>query len=163
MLSGPLGVGKTTLGKHLLKTVNDSKLIHGDDFFHEAEKFNWDWYKRIEYAWERIVELTNQYLKEGHNVILDFVVEDELKWFCKQFSPDEVTIKYIVLMTNKDTIVKRLKQRDEVDKYKERSFFLLDKINKDPKNKKYFYDATTKTTEEIASDFLNSSKFRVKN
>jgi cytidylate kinase len=158
IISGPLGVGKSTISKELCKTLDRAELIEGDVFLNKTENSNLLWEQRLEDAWQKVVDATNVTLTKGSDVVIDFVVEDELKWFCSQFTSLNIQIKYIVLIADKETIIKRLKKRHEL-KYKERSFALLDQLTKDTSNKIHLYDTTEKSSAEIIQEFINSPNF----
>ena len=118
------------------------------------------WDERLQNAWREILSRTKGYLQKGSNVVIDFVVEDELEWFCKQVSDPDVAINYVVLITDKENILKRLGMRNEI-KYKDRSLFLLDKLSKNPQNAKYLYDTTGKNIPDIVQEIAGSSRFTV--
>src|SRR5438874_209005 len=93
LVSGPLGAGKTTITTKLVKEVDNAKLVRGDDLYNLSEQSDLSWEQKLTEAWKIIISMTKSYLKEGHNVVVDYVVEDELGDFCRQISKQGVTIK----------------------------------------------------------------------
>lgn len=84
LISGPLGVGKTTVTRALHKTLSDSVLIEGDMFLHAlAGRDELPWEKKLELSWQEILAHTKEGVQENHVVVIDFVVEEELPWFYK--------------------------------------------------------------------------------
>ncbi len=163
LISGPLGVGKTTTTRALAKKVKGTKLVEGDVLLHALNKNeSLTWEEKLKLSWKKILSLTQTHLKKGSNVAIDFVVEEELAWFCKQIAGNDVVIKYVVLMTNKDNIVKRLRQRKEL-KYLDRSLVLLKKLKASSENVRHFYDNTRKKVPDVVADIITSKRFIVKN
>lgn len=96
--SGPCGCGKTTLSKAFAKKlVNEFGkeqvyIIHGDDIrggFVDSDnsgkysegKLSWE--EILGFNWECILQMTENALKRGLDVIIDYVIEDELPLFAK--------------------------------------------------------------------------------
>jgi 2-phosphoglycerate kinase len=108
LISGPIGVGKSTTSKELAKTIEHCVLIEGDVLLHlfmsePAPSFE----ERVALAWMNILSATRGFIERGFHVVIDFVVEDELEWFCEQISDLNVTLKYAVLRAEEGTIVER--------------------------------------------------------
>lgn len=160
LVSGPLGVGKTSVTRAMAKTIDKAELIAGDDFFNVNEDSGLSWEKRLEEAWQKILSQTLSRLEKNLNVVIDFVVEDELDWFSKKIADPDVTLKYVVLMTDEKHIHERLEKRNEI-RYKDRSLVLLEKISKNPENKEHLIDTTDKSVGEIVKIILKSPEFTV--
>jgi hypothetical protein len=92
--------------------------------------------------------------------VVDFVVEEELEWFCKHISDLNIQIKYIVLIANEDTLIERLNKRGDA-RLIDRSLFLLKKLESSVTNKKYIYDATNKKPSEIFHDLKRLPDFNL--
>jgi broad-specificity NMP kinase len=160
LISGTLGAGKTTTTKELSRIIDNSVLIEGDMYFHkDQDKLSFE--ERVKKSWQKILDLTKGYLKKDLNVVIDFVVEEELRWFCQKFKDKDVEIKYVVLIADRATLTKRLEQRDAL-KYLDRSLFLLDKLMIDSANKGHIVDTTNKKVEDTVKEIISSSKFIVK-
>ncbi|PZE21113.1 AAA family ATPase [Paenibacillus xerothermodurans] len=161
LISGPLGVGKSTTSKELAQRVRQCVLIEGDNILHMFQGESQPaWDERLRLTWENIRALTRNFMQHGLNVVIDFVVEDELDWFCEQISDLNVALKYVVLHADKATIAQRLTRRGDIQML-ERSLFLLHKMERDPSNRPFLYDSTTKQTGEIVADIINGSRFTV--
>ncbi|WP_144530090.1 AAA family ATPase, partial [Peribacillus simplex] len=91
-------------------------LIEGDlllHMLHHELPLSWD--ERLSLTWKNLLALTRNMLRQGLNVVIDFVVEDELEWFCEQLSDLDVSIKYAVLHADKEKIAERLTTRGDID------------------------------------------------
>jgi broad-specificity NMP kinase len=162
LVSGPLGVGKSTTSKKLAQNVKNSVLLEGDCILHMFEhRSEASWEDRLSLTWKNILALTRNFIQHDFNVVIDFVVEDELDWFCKQISDLQVTLKYIVLRADKEKLIERLRKRGDYDSL-ERSLFLLNKLESTPSNKQFMYDTTLRQTEEIVDVIIKDTGFIVK-
>ena len=136
MISGPLGVGKTSVSGALSKVLEHTAQVVGDDLY------------------------TKSNLDKGLDVVVDFVVEDELPWLREQLSGYDLQLRYVVLMADKETLIERLKKRNEL-RYKDRSMILLDQLSNEPSNKNYLLDTSDKEISEIVQEIINSPRFIV--
>lgn len=160
IISGPLGVGKTSVSNKLVSMIEECALIDGDSLFLPLEAVSsLSWENRLEVTWKNILSITKNYVNKNFNVVIDFVVKDELEWFLKQTSDLDVVIKYVALITDEKTITRRLKKRGGL-KYLDRSLKLLKKIKKTV-NSKHLHDTTNKSVSQIAKDVLNKDKYEV--
>lgn len=161
IISGPCGVGKSTLAKELARTVKKSALIKGDDFLSMYEEGSAPpWEENLSIMWKSMLSITQTLIQHDYNVIIDIVVEDELEWFCKHFTHLDLRIKYVVLRADENILIDRLNKRGDqflID----RSLFLLNQLENESANAKYLYDSTNKKPAEILEDILNSSDFNL--
>jgi gluconate kinase len=161
ILSGPCGVGKSTLAKELARNLKKSALIKGDDFlsmYEEGSAPPWD--EQLIIMWKNILSLTQTFIQHDFHVIIDTVVEDELEWFCKHFAHLNLDIKYVVLLADEEKLIERLNKRG--DKYLiERTLFLLNKLETTLANAPYIYDTTDKQPADVLSDIIKLPNFNV--
>jgi broad-specificity NMP kinase len=156
LISGPLGVGKSTTSKELARIVQQSVLISGDHLLHMLKE-EAPWAERLSITWINILALTRNFIQHGYHVIIDFVVEGELEWFCRQALDLNAGVKYVVLRADKEIITERLHKRGDPESL-ERSLFLLNQMEKTPFNKPFMYDTAHKQPEEIAVDIVNDPR-----
>lgn len=79
IISGPIGVGKTTISNSLQQRLANSYMNEGDIFLHTLDdRDDIEWLRKLELTWEDIVLNTRKYLQDARNVIIDFIVEEEL-------------------------------------------------------------------------------------
>ncbi|MCR2805826.1 AAA family ATPase [Paenibacillus soyae] len=161
LVSGPLGVGKSTLSKILASSMKQCVLIEGDLLLHvyqgESEP---PWEERLRLAWLNIAAVTRNFVLSGLDVVIDFVVEDELQWFSDQLSDLGATLHYVVLHAEPDTLSARLHQRGDAQ-YIQRSLFLRNKLTASPTNEPYLLDTDDKTPVELVEEIIRSPRFRM--
>lgn len=159
IISGPCGVGKSTLAKELANHLEKSALVEGDHFLElYGEGSEPPWEERLNIMWENIASTTNTLIQHDFNVIIDIVVEDELEWFCKHFSHLNVKFKYIVLRADKDLLIERIEKRGDTYLI-DRSLLLLNQLENTPGNEKHLYDTSNKQPGDILKDIIQSSRF----
>lgn len=161
LISGPLGVGKSTVSKSLADSMNQCALIEGDLLLHVYRGENEPpWEERLRLAWLNITAVTRNLLRHGVDVVIDFVVEDELQWFYDQLSDLDATLHYVVLHAQPDTLTARLSQRGD-GQYIQRSLFLRNKLMASPSNEPFLLDADRKRPEELVEEIVNDTRFRI--
>ena len=161
IVSGPCGVGKSTLAKELVNHLGKCALIHGDDFLSMyAQDSEPPWEENLTIMWKNMLSLTQNLLQHGCNVVIDTVVEDELQWFCKHFSHLKVKIKYIVLRAEPQTLCDRLQARGDTHLVN-RSLALLNQLENRPENKNHLYDTTKKHPNQVLNDVLAMTEFEL--
>jgi broad-specificity NMP kinase len=158
LISGPCGVGKSTVSKTLTQMVKPSAMIVGDYInFMFGDGSEPPWEERLHLTWKNILALTRNFIQHDFNVIIDFVVENELEWFCNQISDLDVRLKFIVLRANKETLIERLGKRGDTDLV-DRSLYLLNQMESTT-DKHFMYDTTSIQPKEIAAEIIANSNF----
>lgn len=160
LISGPIGVGKSTVSRALAERIQGS-LIVGDDLYNLEDEVNLEWSEKLQKGWNRILQTTIDQIRHNKNVIIDFVVEDELHWFINQLSGFDCRFVYVVLIADKETIIDRLKQRDDL-RYKDRAMELLTQLSEDSFNKKYLVNTNHFSPIDTVKCILESSHLIVK-
>lgn len=164
LLSGPCGCGKTTLSnafaRHLVDEggQNQVYVIHGDDFhagFAETAKrvgpscpgFLY-WADILSFIWECILSTADKALRRGLDVIIDYVVEDELPLVMDLAQQHGAELCYGVLTAGESHIRQRLTQRGDPGLI-DRALFLKQKLEMMPENQGRVIDTSGKTLEQL--------------
>lgn len=80
-ITGPCGVGKSTIAKMIASNMKSSALIEGDSIYNMVIGGNvkpWkDYGTYLELFWDNVVNLIENFLKRNINVILDYIIYPE--------------------------------------------------------------------------------------
>ncbi|MCR4596384.1 MAG: ATP-binding protein [Lachnospiraceae bacterium] len=177
-VSGPCGTGKSTFtdeyARHLVsesgKTVY---VIHGDDFhagFVEPENkgdffVNGEasdivvWEDILKFNWDCIITTADRALRQGVDVVIDYVIEDELPRVKELASMHNAKLYYIVLTATEDELERRIRDRGDVEMI-ERARFLKRKLDLLPENAGHIYDNTDKPLGEMIRE-INLNDYEV--
>ena len=166
VFSGPCGCGKSTLsdayGTHLVQSGarNQVYVIHGDDFhrsFIETDRrvgpdcpgFQY-WPDVLRFIWECIISVARKALARNLDVIIDYVVEDELPLLRALAQEMQAELFYVVLTASEEELIRRLTGRGSSGLI-ERSLFLKEKLDHSPEHRAYLFDISGKSVaEEVA-------------
>ena len=177
--SGPCGCGKSTLAeayaKHLVNECGKFHvyLIHGDDFhagFIESDnkgEFFTDgqasdlilWQDILKFNWDCILTVAHKVLSKGLDVVIDYVIEEELplvKELAKEFN---AKLYYVVLTATEEKITQRITERGDVEMI-ERALFLKNKLDNLPENRGHLFDNTERSVLQEVRE-LAIEQFRV--
>ena len=171
-VSGACGCGKTTFAdaysRYLVaKECKTVYVIHGDDFhrgFAEPEDkgdFFVDgqasdqvlWEDILRFNWDCIISTAQRALRENLDVIIDYVIEDELDRVRKLAEANHAPLYYSVLTADADEIEKRIRRRGDVDLI-ERALFLKKKLETMPENRGHLYNNTGKPIDEMIREMV---------
>ena len=171
-ISGACGSGKTTFADAYSRFLVSQEhktvyVIHGDDFhrgFVEPEEkgdFFVDgqasdqvlWEDILQFNWDCIIATAQRALQDNIDVVIDYVIEDELDRVLKLAEINHVSLYYIVLTADAEEIEKRIRSRGDVDMI-DRALFLKKKLEAMPENQGHIYDNTGKAPDDIISEIV---------
>ena len=134
LISGACGCGKTTFAdayaRHLVRQEHKTVyLIHGDDFhrgFIEPEDkgdFFVDgqasdqvlWEDILRFNWDCIIATAGRALRQGTDVVIDYVVEDGLPRVKELAEEHQTELYYIVLTADAEEIMRRIRERGDTE------------------------------------------------
>ncbi len=161
--SGPCGCGKTTLSDayagHLAEETHRTVyVIHGDSFqdgFVEPKSggnFDADgqpidpvrWTDILAFNWDCILATADRALRQRVDVVIDYVIEDELPRVQALAKSHGAALYYIVLTASEAELIRRIRQRGDTTLL-ERTLFLKSKLEALPENQGHIYDNTRKS------------------
>ena len=179
LISGPCGSGKSTFtdafARHLVRLEHKTVyVIHGDDFqqgFVEPEdkgNFFVDgqasdvvlWEDILRFNWDCIIVTAGRALRQGLDVVIDYVVEDELPRVQALAEEQQAALYYMVLTADADELEKRIRKRGDTDLV-ERAKFLKAELETLPENRGHLVDNTGKTAEDIIRE-IDPEQFRIR-
>ncbi len=171
-VSGACGSGKSTFtdayARHLVRRDHKTiYVIHGDDFhkgFTEPEEkgdFFVDgqvsdqvlWEDILRFNWDCIIATAQRALQDNLDVVIDYVIEDELPRIRELAEKNKASLYYIVLTADADEIEKRIRRRGDVDMIG-RALFLKKKLEAMPENQGHLYNNTGKEAEDIIREIV---------
>ena len=178
-VSGGCGSGKTTFAdayakKLVRETHRPVYVIHGDDFhqgFIEPEDKDAffvngqasdpiRWEDILRFNWDCIIATADRALRDSMDVVIDYVIEDELPRVRKLAEARRAELYYIVLTADEEEIEKRIRARGDLDLI-ERGKFLKRKLDAMQENRGHLYNNTRKTTEEALREIV-PDRYRVR-
>ena len=171
-ISGACGSGKTTFAnayaRHLVRQGHKTVyLIHGDDFhrgFIEPEdkgNFFTDgqasdqvlWEDILRFNWDCMISTAGRALRQGMDVIIDYVIEDELPRVKHLAAENHAELYYIVLTADAEVLERRIRSRGDADLV-ERALFLKKELEAMPENRGHLYNNTGKTIENMIDEIV---------
>jgi 2-phosphoglycerate kinase len=165
ILSGPAGVGKSTTSNLFAKKLSFSAYISGDDVSHMhigGRKKPWESKEEVSLIWNNILSLTRNFLKYGNDVVIDFVTfPPEASWLQDNLKDLDVTVKYVVLWTDNDTLIERDSMRKEEHRMGERCLILVNEFKESGLDDKYLIDTSEKDIEYIIGEIIKNKRFKL--
>ncbi|MBR3765081.1 MAG: AAA family ATPase [Clostridia bacterium] len=152
LLSGPCGAGKTTLSARLAAQLSCRQsgrqvcLLHGDDFHaalvgDDRAPAALAWEEVLRFNWDCLLSAAGHALDRELDVVMDYVVEDELPRVLRLAREKGAALRYAVLTVPEDTLRHRLQERGDAW-LTERALFLRQKLTAAPENLGRLVDCT---------------------
>ena len=163
IITGPAGVGKSTISKGNANTKKKSVVIEGDEKYHQVVGGYvpaWKEGNHLDLFWKICVMIIREYLENGYDVVFNYIVKkNELETIKHEFK--NYNIKFVVLLVEEETILKRDKERPEDCQMKERCLVLLKEFKEQNFQEKYIVKTENLSIEETIAEIENNHKFIV--
>ena len=127
VITGPAGVGKSTVSYELGKRLDKSVVIEGDtiyNFFVGGRIKPWYPNAPLDLFWENSIMLIKSYLENGYDVVFNYIIKNKQLENLKETFKDYDFI-FSCLLVDEPTIIKRDLLRPEDCQMHERSLILL--------------------------------------
>lgn len=164
IITGPAGVGKSTVSKNIAASLEKSVLIEGDDIYNQfvgGRISPWKENAPIDLFWKNSIMLIKNYLEEGYDVVFNYIIKkDKFNKLKKLFKDYE--IKFTVLLVDEKTIVERDNLREPDCRMGERSLVLLNELKKENYDSNYILDSSDLNVSETCDEIINNDRFVVK-
>lgn len=140
IISGPPGVGKSSVSEELAYSFDKSAVIEGDSIYLMIKSglvapWEDDGYY-MDLFWDNVISITNNLLARDMTVIINYVLFEEQIRKMKEFlKTKQVNLKYCVLLAEEQTLKERDLSRKEIERTGElsitsRNEFLSRNMNK---------------------------------
>ena len=166
IITGPAGVGKSTISREIAKKCEKSALIEGDIIYNlvcSGYKKPWEKGNHLKIFWENCINLICNFLNNGYDVIFNYIIDKEkiekLKNEFRKIYGNSLEIKFIVLLADEKIIVERDKERPEEAQMKERVLVLLESFKNQKFERKNILDTSNIDINETVEKILNDNKF----
>ena len=161
IITGPSGVGKSTISKSLAKNLEKSVLLEGDDFYHQVVGGYvqaWKTGNHLDIFWKVCIDTINNYLNASYDVIFNYIIDNDKLIELKSIF-ENIETKFVVLLVNKETILKRDKERPEEHQMKERCLVLLNEFLNNNYDEKYILYTDKLTINQTVDEIINNKKY----
>ena len=161
IITGPAGVGKSTISRKIAESKQKSVLIEGDDIYHQViggYVQAWKEGNHLDVFWKVCINTIKTYLEDGYDVIFNYIVTQiSLKQMQEKFK--DYDVKFIVLLVDEKTLLLRDKERPEDCQMNERCVTLLNNFKNNNYSKQYILDTSNFTANETVDIIENDNRF----
>ena len=163
IITGPAGVGKSTISKEHAKSYNKSALIEGDDIYHQViGGFVQAWKEgnHLKTFWKVCVNIIKTYLEDGFDVVFNYIITPENLELIKTAFKD-YNVKFVVLITDEATLLARDKERPIDCQMGQRCLTLLNSFKNRNYNSRNILDTSNLSVNETVDIIKNDIKFAI--
>ena len=166
IISGPPGVGKSTVSKELAYSFDKSAVIEGDMIYLMIKSgliapWEDDGYY-MDLFWDNVISITNNLLARDMTVIINYVLFEEQIRKMKEFlKTKQVNLKYCVLLAEEQTLKERDLSRKEIERTGELSITSRNKFLSRNMNKNHLLYTDNLDIKKIANIIKSSNRFLV--
>ena len=147
VITGPAGVGKSTISDALSLKLDKSVVLEGDEIYHHVRKpyiEAWKDGNHLEIMYEASEKLIELYLNQGFDVVYNYIVTESMM---KRFKAKFDRIKFICFLTNEEELLRRDSLRPTDVQMGDRCKILLESFKSKSFVKKYILDTTEMTVD----------------
>ena len=161
ILTGPPGVGKTTISNELAKSLDKSVIIEGDDIYNQVFSSRvspWKEGNHLNIFWEICLNTIDIYLKNNYNVVFNYIISPEnLNILKNKFK--NYTLRFSVLLSDEQTLLARDSRRPLDCQMHERCVILLKKFQTQYINSNNIINTTNASVKDIINTLKTDDKF----
>lgn len=161
IITGPAGVGKSTVASKIAELSNKCALIEGDDVYHfvkDGYVSPWKEGNHLDIFWKNSISLIKNFLDNNYDVVFNYIIKkDDLIKIQKEFKNQK--IKFVLLIADKVTLISRDKERNIDSQMGERVLVLLKELLAEDYDKKYILDTTNLSIDKTVNTIINNDNF----
>ena len=161
IITGPAGVGKSTISQILAKKSKKSALVEGDDIYHQVVggyAQAWKPENHLKTFWKICINTIKIYLDDGFDVVFNYIVTPQNVDLIKS-SIQNYNIRFVILLTDESTLLARDKQRPIDCQMNERCITLLNAFKNRNYNLKNILDTSNLSIDETLNIIENENRF----
>ena len=161
IITGPAGVGKSTISKKIAESLSKSVLIEGDDIYNQVVGgyvSPWKEGNHLEIFWQVSMDIIKDYLEAGYDVVFNYIINPSKLSILNQTFKD-YDKRFVVLLVDEETLLRRDALRPEDCQMKDRCVVLLNNFKKHNYDEKFIIDTSKTSIEESASIAINDERF----
>ena len=166
IISGPPGVGKSSVSEELAYSFDKSAVIEGDSIYLMIKSglvapWEDDGYY-MDLFWDNVISITNNLLARDITVIINYVLfEEQIKKMKEFLKTKQVNLKYCVLLAEEQTLKERDLSRKEIERTGELSITSRNEFLSRNMNKNHLLYTDNLDIEEIVNIIKFSNRFFV--
>ena len=161
IITGPAGIGKSTISRKIAESKNKSVLIEGDYIYSQvigSYESAWKKENHLDVFWDVCINSIKIYLSYGYDVIFNYIVTPSiLEKIKKEFK--QYTTKFVVLLSDKETLLNRDKLRPKDCQMNERCLILLDNFKSKNYNQDNIFNTTNLSVENTVNTINTDNRF----
>ena len=165
IITGPSGVGKSTISKRISNLKAKSALIEGDSIYHQVVGGYvpaWKEGNHLETFWDICLNSIKVYLESGYDVVFNYIINpDKIALIEKKFN--DYIIKFVVLMVDEKTLLGRDQERPDDCQMKDRCIHLLNSFKNKNYDSKYILDTSNLSIDETIDIIEKKDRFIINN
>lgn len=161
IITGPAGVGKSTISQGLAKRSQKSALIEGDNIYHQViggYAQAWKPENHLKTFWKICINTIKIYLEDGFDVVFNYIISPKNIELIKS-SIQNYNIKVVILLTDESTLLSRDKQKPINCQMNERCLTLLNNFKNRNYNPKNILDTSNLSIDETLNIIENENRF----
>ena len=166
IISGPPGVGKSSVSEELAYSFDKSAVIEGDSIYLMIKSglvapWEDDGYY-MDLFWDNVISITNNLLARDMTVIINYVLfEEQIKKMKEFLKTKQVNLKYCVLLAEEQTLKERDLSRKEIERTGELSITSRNEFLSRNMNKNHLLYTDHLDIKETVNRIKSSDKFFV--
>ena len=161
IITGPAGVGKSTISKAVAEKLPKSVLVEGDDIYNQvvgSYVSPWKEGNHLDIFWKVSIDVINDYLDAGYDVVFNYIINPQnFEMLKEEFK--NTNMKFVVLLIDEETLLKRDAQRPEDCQMKERCIVLLNHFIEHNYPEKFIIDTGKNSIEKSVDLIINQDRF----
>lgn len=163
IISGPAGVGKSTTSKQLVQRFSNSAYISGDYISHlhvKGRQKPWESEEELALIWTNLLALTRNFLAQGIDVVIDYVAfPKEAKWLKEQLIDTPANVSYVVLWTDRETLLARDQTRQPEHQMGERCLILMNEFLESGVENRHIVNNNSRSIEGVIEMIISGERY----